>query len=487
MVRHFSTRISRCARCALWLKTPQWRAHLGSIDALTLTRFVGPKAPGAAPTIVCSLTILLSTTAGVGTAWAQSTGLSLELQPPSVYTGRPDLFAKPSAGDEALPIGNWLVFPSSFVGFLYSTNPSESPTGAHASPGLRLTTNTYAKTDDGIKQTELYTNSDLDLYANPGSSNTGSSGTNFLSTRTGIIETYQPFSDLIVNGQADFTRQQNYFSPLGISNNLASLNTTGVGVAPTSNPLPYNQLTGSGWVQKNFSDWFVIVSGSVQDLTYDQSSTLAAPSPNGVTFTGTGRGGYWIIPDLYTYAEVTLDKRNYATSTLSSSGYRTVVGLGSDRIGLFRGEVYGGYQTETSASAGPGSTSGPILGGRGSYFPLPELTINASLDQTIGASLLATTPTSPVGTSTKVTTFLTQVNYALAPEWAATARGGVVLTTYGGTNRRDSALALGATVTYSVWRSFGLTFDYQHTQLSSNVPLAGFTNDAVTVGISYKY
>jgi hypothetical protein len=115
------------------------------------------------------------------------------------------------------------------------------------------------------------------------------------------------------------------------------------------------------------------------------------------------------------------------------------------------------------------------------------LTINASLDQTIGASLLATTPTSPVGTSTKVTTFLTQVNYALAPEWGATARGGVVLTTYGGTNRRDSALALGATVTYSVWRSFGLTFDYQHTQLSSNVPLAGFTNDAVTVGISYKY
>jgi len=133
MVRHFSTRISRCARCALWLKTPQWRAHLGSIDALTLTRFVGPKAPGAGPTIVCILTILLSTAAGVDTAWAQSTGSSLELQPPSVYTGRPDLFGKPSAGDEALPIGNWLVFPSSFVGFLYATNPSESSTGAHAS------------------------------------------------------------------------------------------------------------------------------------------------------------------------------------------------------------------------------------------------------------------------------------------------------------------------------------------------------------------
>jgi hypothetical protein len=468
-------------------KTPRWRAWQGKTDDLTLAGFAWPKPSGTAPGIVLVLAVLTSTIAAFSTARAQTTGSSLELQPPSVYTGRPDLFGKPSAGDEALPIGNWLVFPSSFVGLLYATNPSESPTGAHASPGLRLTTNSYAKTDDGIKQTTFYTNTDLDLYANPGSSNTGSSGTNYLSTRTGVIETYQPFSDLIVNGQADFTRQQNYFSPLGISNNLASLNTTGVGVAPTSNPLPYNQLTGSAWVQKNFSDLFVIASGSVVDLTYDQSSTLPAPSPNGVTFTGTGRGGYWIIPDLYTYVEASLDERSYATSSLSSSGYRMVAGLGSDRIGLFRGEVYGGYQNETYNSAGLGSTSGPIIGGRGSYFPLPELTLNASLDETIGASLLATTPTSPAGTSTKVTTFLTQINYALAPEWGATARGGIVQTTYGGTNRRDNALTVGATVTYSVWRSFGITLDFQHTQLSSNAPLAGFTNDAMTLGISYKY
>lgn len=441
--------------------------------------------PTTFSTAVAIAPALMMSAIAAGAAWAQDSGASLELQPPSVYTGRPDLFGKPSAGDEALPIGNWLVFPSSFAGLLYATNPSESPTNAHASPGLRLTTDTYAKTDDGIKQTTIYTNTDFDLYALSSNSNLGSSGTNYLSTRTGIIETYQPFSDLIINGQADFTRQQNYFSPLGISNNLASLNTTGVGVAPTSNPLPYNQLTGSAWVQKNFSDFFAIASGSVVDLTYDQNSTIGAPSPNGVTFTGTGRGGYWIIPDLYTYVEASLDERDYATKALSSSGYRIITGLGSDRIGLFRGEIYAGYQAETDHSGA--STRGPIIGGRGSYFPLPELTINASLDETIGASLLATTATSPVGTSTKVTTFLTQVSYALAPEWAATARGGVVMTTYGGTNRRDDAFTVGTTLTYSVWRSFGITLDFQHTQLSSNVPLAGFTNDAMTLGVSYKY
>jgi hypothetical protein len=229
---------------------------------------------------------------------------------------------------------------------------------------------------------------------------------------------------------------------------------------------------------------------------YDQSSTntasttapsTTAPSPNGTTFTGTARGGYWIIPDLYGYLEESLDERDYATNALSSSGYRMVVGVGSDRIGLFRGEVYAGYQAENYDSASVGSAMGPILGARASYFPLPELTINASLDETIGASLLATTPTSPSGTSTKVTTFLAQLNYALAPEWTATGRGGVAMTTYGGNGRRDSALTVGATVTYSVWRSFGLTLDYQHTQLSSNVPQTGFSNDVLSLGASYKY
>src|SRR5579872_1747340 len=421
--------------------------------------------------VVCTLIWIISThTAALAQVTFTTTPTQQPLEPlaPSVYTGRPDLFGPPGKGDEGLPIGNWLVFPDMFAGALFATNPSESPTGGRASPGLRLTTNTYAQTDDGIKKTVLYTNTDLDLYAKQG----GTSGTssNFLSTRTGVIETYQPVSDFILNLQGDLTRQENYFSPLGISNNLSSLNPTGVGVAPTATPLPYTQLSGTVSVQKNLANAFIIGSGSVVNLTYDRSTTIAAPSPNGQTYTTSIRGGYWIIPDLYGYVETSLDDRSYATSALSSWGYRSVAGLGSDRIGLFRGELYAGYQTENYQSASVGSTGGPVLGARGAYFPLPELTINASVDETIGASLLSATPTSPAGTSTKVTTFLTQVNYALAPEWSATGRGGLALTSYGSDPRQDTAWTAGATITYSVWRSLGLTFDYQHTQLSSNVP-----------------
>jgi hypothetical protein len=426
----------------------------------------------------------LDNNGGVQVAFAGARGGQL-IQPPPVATGRPNLFEPPGRGDEGLPIGNWLVFPSTTAGVVFATNPNNSPTGGRASPGLMLRSNTFAQTDDGIRKTILYSISDAQFYLNQGG-NSGSSLNN-INSHTGLIEAYRPISDLMITAQADFTRQMDYFSSLGVTNNLSTLNPTGVGVAPSSNSLPYNQLSGSASVQTNFLNAFAIVSGSIVDLTYDRSSTITATSPNGVTFTGTGRLGLWVVPDLYTYLETRIDKRDYATAALSSSGFRSVAGLGSDQMGLFRGELYAGYQAENYTSAAVGSTAGPVFGGTGSYFPLPELTMSASVDQSIGASSLAASPTSPVGTSTKVATLLGQTRYAFAPEWSVVGRGGLALTTYGGSNRRDTAWTVGMSVLYSVWQNFGLNLDIQRTALTSTVPQAGSTNNVVSLSLSYVY
>jgi hypothetical protein len=421
---------------------------------------------------------------GVQVAAYEEGGAQL-LQPPAVDTGRPDLFAKPGSGDEGLPIGNWLVFPTSFAGVAFATNPGDNPTGARASPGLLVRSNTTAETDDGIKKTVLYSNSDVQYYLqNPGS---GGTSANYMNTHTGIIETYQPSLGLIIKGQGDFTRQTDFYNSLGVTNNLTTLNPTGVGIAPTANPLPYNQLSGSVSIQGNFADTFVILSSSLVDQIYDSSSTIAASSPSGTTFTGTGRGGFWVFPDLYAYLEMSLDKRDYATTALSSSGFRGVAGLGSDHFRLFSGELYAGYQEETYTSAAIGSAQSPVFGGRVSYFPLPELKISASLDQTIGASLQSTSAISSVGSSTKVSSFLAQANYALAPEWTLSGQGGLALTTYGGSNQRDTAWTAALSVTYKVWQNFGLTSQIQRTVLDSNVPQTAFTNNVVSLGVSYVY
>jgi hypothetical protein len=412
-------------------------------------------------------------------------GGALLVQPPAVDTGRPDLFGYASRGDEGLPIGNWLIFPSTFVGVAFATNPGDSPTGARASPGLLLRSNTIAASEDALNKTVLYSNTDAQLYPDQGS-NSGTSA-NYLNTHTGIMETYQPLLNLIINAQGDFTRQIDYFNSLGVTNNLSTLNTTGVGVAPSANPVPYNQLSGSFSIQDNFADTFLVFGGSIVDQIYDSSSTVTAPAPNGTILTGRGRGGIWIIPDLYGYIETSIDKRDYATTALSSSGFRSVAGLGSDQIGLYRGELYLGYQMESPTSAAIGSAQGPVVGGKVSYFPLPELSVNASLDQTIGASFASASSTSSVGTFTKVTSLLAGINYALAPEWKIAGQGGLASTSYGGSNRLDTAWTVGLSVTYSVWQNFGLTLQIQRTVLTSNEPQTGFTNNVVSLGLSYVY
>jgi hypothetical protein len=324
---------------------------------------------------------------------------------------------------------------------------------------------------------------DSRIYTNSESSSSDASNT--LAARAGVVGTYRPLPDLTLTAQGDYTRQQDLFSTLGIDHSVTTLNPTGVGLSPTANPVAYNQFSGTASVQKNFVDSFVSLSGSIVDLVYDDNA--GAPSANGVTYTGTGRAGYWFVPALYAYVELSGDTRNYDTSSLNSSGYRATVGIGSDQIGLFKGEIYGGYQSEIYDSSAIGTVNGAVFGGRGYYYVLPELTLSASLDESIGNSLEATAPGSSAGTSTKVTTLYGQANYSIAPEWTASGRGGYINTDYIHNVRTDNAWIVGGTLTYSVWNNLGLTLDYSHIELSSNVPFQSYTRDVVTFGVSYKY
>jgi hypothetical protein len=223
----------------------------------------------------------------------------------------------------------------------------------------------------------------------------------------------------------------------------------------------------------------------VVDIQYD-SSPAGAPSPDGTTYTAISRGGFWLTPFLYAYGEGSVDQRRYTTDVFNSSGYRAVGGIGTDQLGLFRGEVFGGYQSERFDSGVLSTVDGTVFGGRVYYYPLRELTIAASVDESLGVTLLAAAPGAP-GTSTRATSSLLQATYSLAQAWSASARFGYIRTDYLDTTRLDNAWTAGATITYSVWQNLGVTLDYQYIQVTSNVPLQGVTRDVITLGATYKY
>jgi hypothetical protein len=431
--------------------------------------------------IETGIVLLLSGLAVVSPARAQVGAVgganAPSVQPPPVNSGRADVFANPGRTDDALIAGGWLIYPSAFVGGVYDSNPNQSSHG-QSSGGARLTPSLLAETVGDLTKTTIYGVADGRIYF-------GSHATDTVDVSSGIVETYQPLPDLVFTGQGDYTRQRDLFATLGTTHSVQLLNTTGIGLSPVSNPQAYNQLSAAAAVQKNFASAFAIVSGSVVGQIYDQNAPGA--SADNVTYTGGLKGGVWITPALYAFFDGKGDSRNLSVSGLSSSGYRIAGGLGTDQIGLVRGELYGGYQAEDYSSSTIGRISNPIFGARGYYYPLPELTVNLSVDEQLGASLLTGSPVFPLGSATRLTTVLATADYNIGQQWSASGRAGYVHTNYVNTARRDDAWTVGGTVTYQLLRNVGLTGDYQHVQLSSNAVLQSFSRDIFTLGLSLKY
>jgi hypothetical protein len=280
------------------------------------------------------------------------------LTSPSVLTGRDDPFSKTNREYSALPIGSWLLYPTLFFGGVFDNNVGQAAGGRASSAGARLVPSLLAETTDGIHKTTLYGMADARFYGD----NSGRSA-DTVAARAGVIERYQPMPDLLFNLQGDYTRQRDLFSTFGIDHSVTTLNPTAIGLAPTANPLAYNQFSTTASVQKTFGSAFVSLGGSVVDIRFD-GKDINSPSPDGTTYTGTARGGFWFTPVLYAYAEGSVDQRRYSNALFNSSGSRTLGGIGSDQIGLFRGEVYGGYQSERHDFGPIGSVTGSVFGGR---------------------------------------------------------------------------------------------------------------------------
>lgn len=404
-----------------------------------------------------------------------------QFAPPPTIAGRLYQPTLPSRAGLALPLGTWLLYPSFSGGLFYDSNVDQSPGGQQGSFGVHFLPRLFAVHDNGIEKTTAYALADGRMGTNPGSADAQA-----LMANAGLIETYAPLPDLSFRAQADYLRQRDLFSSFAVNQSVGYLNPTGVGLAPTAALQSYNQFTGSLSVTKTFYRAFAGLDASVIDLAYDGSSN-AAPAPSGTTATLTTRAGLWISPSLYGYAEGSLDRRDYVQSALGSSGYRAVLGAGTRRIHLVRGEVYTGYQAENYQSAAIGTQSGWVFGGRVDYAPQHRLDLKASLDETLGASLLAPAAPSTPGTATRLTTALAEGDYRFGPDLKASGRAGYIGTRYADSQRRDNAWMIGASVTYSVWRSFGVSFDYQHLDSLSNVPLQSFSRDVVTLSGTYRY
>ncbi len=150
-----------------------------------------------------------------------------------------------------------------------------------------------------------------------------------------------------------------------------------------------------------------------------------------------------------------------------------------------RGEIYSGYQRQSSVSGLFDPVSSPDFGARLYYYPTPYLTITLTADETLGsATPSVSSPT--VGSGTRTFQAKLQGDYGFSPYWTASLRGGYGETKYAGLSRTDTAWTAGLSASYTFWRNVALTFDYQFTRTGTNAwqlgaAGAGFGLGSVTV------
>jgi len=416
--------------------------------------------------------------------------------------------------EEGLAIDGWLVYPSLFVGSVFNDNIYATAYDRRSAVGVRVRPSIQAGVDNGLHKTTAYLSADAQLYPGLGSHyrllptpTTDVDPTN-VTGRAGLNHIWSPFSDLSVYFTADYTRQNGLFG-----------SNFGAGAPAVYVPAGYtvsasqqfsNQISGSVAVEKKISDWFVRGSTGVQYVAYDSRPNgyrplLAASgdAQNGLSYTASLRGGVWLSPLIYGFVEPALDLRRYENSISDTNGYRIIGGFGSDLVSLFRGEVYGGYQSQSSEQNFLGGTvSKPTYGARLLYYPTPYLTFTATVDQTLAAAAAPTALATRLGQWSPAslnTQSKLQVDYAFSPFWTAYVRGGYGETRWTNSLRGDTAWAAGVGVNYTFWRNMAITLDYQFQKTSSNAGglfnVLGFSNstgwgyvqNVVSAGVTYRY
>lgn len=397
--------------------------------------------------------------------------------------------APPGAGavspdaSRALALGGWLFSPSLFVGGVYNTNVNQTETGRVASWGERVTPSFTALLNNGIYQTSVYGLADLQNYS------AGDHRTTVDAT-VGFDQRYEARRDLTFDFNGAFTRQADVFGgtafvPPKSGESTVSNVTPGLApqttVAPQVSPVRYNQFSGSASATKQLGQGFASLGGNITSTVFDSDPTTVT-SRNGTVYTLAARGGYNITPQLYAFIDPQLSTQRYTDTTRNSNGYRVTGGVGTSQLGIWQGEIYGGYQAQKNDTIG--TYDGDVIGLRVLYSPTPMWILQGSLDEQLGGAAISGT----TGVAGKITTALLNVGYRGMPDgWTANGRFGFIRTAVVDSVRVDNGWLAGANVGYNFWRNWALTLDYQYKSVNSNFAGDSFDQQVVSLGVTYTY
>ena len=426
---------------------------------------------------------------GAPTAWYNYSGDTINLLSPTPV-GQHSLNDKPVRDYQGLPLEGWVLYPSMFLGAVFDDNLYQMSTNRVSGAGLNLRPSFLAERDAGIHRTSIYANGSFNFYPDNSDANT-------TNAQAGFAHTWEATRDLVFKAGAEYGRHTDVFNSGIVTGSIAGSSGVSGLIAV---PLTYNTLSGYVSGLQSFDKFFVGLSASSIAASYDPLNTTSGQINqtfrDNVVTTVTGRLGYSISPAIYGFAQAAGNFDDFSGdiaygllapnlsspgTIYNSRGYSVVGGLGSDRIGLFRGEIYAGYQQQMYASALFGTQGSPEYGGRIIWDPIRGWSVTFTLDETYQNSGL-TLSGNTTGSPAHVTNATTTIQYAMAREWTASVSGGYSDVLYVNGGRHDEYWTAGATLNYEIARNFLATLNYSLVLVESNATGGSFTRNQFSLG-----
>lgn len=414
---------------------------------------------------------------------AGSVGLSLPAAAENVFvTSSAPIDAKPSEGrrpttgkatreEGAITIGDVLFSGQLIAGGVYNDNLYNSRFNKTSDVGGTLIPSLRFERSVGLHTTTLRAAGNAQFYFN-------NSNANVYTGTISLSHIYEVQRDLIVFVQGNIGHNLNPNAPPLTLGTNAQLK-----------PGYYNEEYFSGSVEKSFDKISVGVGASILGQQYQNTSDTLGNrytyrNADGTSTMVTGRIGYALTPVLQAFVQPTANWQSFDTGIYDSHGYTITAGLRSDRIGLFRGEVYAGYAHQTYENLHV-DRSGPTFGGSIYWYPTRDWTFTASLSQSYGLS----PGVAFQGGAGRTTSANLSAAYAVTRTLSANGFLGYSQVSYPAATSggRQDLYSAGLNLNYLLTSHLGVYAGYTFTRVEYAAGDYGYDRNLVTLGASGRF
>ena len=377
-------------------------------------------------------------------------------------------------------VGDFIILPQVSVGALYNGNVWASKTNTVDGWGVGIQPGITIKRFNGIHDTTVTLFGNIQTYFNVSSADVFTGG---ISLRH-VYEIERGFTVTLQGGAQQVQDLQSAYGAVGIGSGASGVHVE---------PITYMNYSTSLDIKKNFNDAFINGGLAFQDYNYqDAQTTTGIKLPQGQRdvseYSGYVRGGLRLYADCYIFLQPQLTQYQFAAGMPDATGYTITTGIGTDRLGLFSGEMFGGYQLVSNGSGhnganGNSNPSGATFGGNVSWTPTRDLVATLTAFQ-------AFTPTTilsgSVGSITKTNSVSLNVAYNYSTKIILHASAGYSNVNYSPNTRDDKLSQSSVDGTYYLRDSVGLRLQYSFTNVNSNQSVYDYDRNLVILSANLR-